>query len=182
MYGLVNQAVKDLVCDRFGEDQWKAVCTGARLNPDDFEPMKSYSDQVTYDLVASASALLGIPAESILEAFGDYWITFTANHGYGEMMNMFGRDFKTCLRNLNRMHGHMGAMMPDLMPPRFNVVEVDSLNLVVHYFSTREGLGPMVVGLLKGLARKYGDRVEISHVAKGTRSDHDEFEVSFQSV
>jgi hypothetical protein len=37
----------------------------------------------------------------------------------------------------------------------------------------------MVVGLLEGLARKFGEQVTIEHGPKDTRSDHDEFEVVF---
>jgi hypothetical protein len=37
----------------------------------------------------------------------------------------------------------------------------------------------MVTGLLEGLAEKYSERISVLYVPKGTRSDHDEFEVSF---
>ncbi len=180
MYGLVNQAMKDLVTSKFGSDKWSEICQKAGHPPDDFEAMTSYPDTLTYSLVGAASQILGASASDLLRAFGDYWVTFTAHEGYGEIMDMFGKDFRSCLKNLNGMHGHMGAMMPQLLPPRFQVVETSASQLTVHYFSTRQGLAPMVIGLLEGLARKYGDTITIQHHPKDSRSDHDEFEVQFQ--
>ena len=37
----------------------------------------------------------------------------------------------------------------------------------------------MVVGLLEGLARKFGDTVTIVHHPKDTDADHDMFDVTF---
>jgi hypothetical protein len=179
MYGLIHQAMKDLVCTERGEDAWRAVCAAAQVESAEFEPLEPYDDAISYRLVAAASEHLGLSTHEVLRRFGDHWITFTAEYGYGEIMKMFGHDMRSCLRNLNRMHGHMGALMTQLKPPRFNVVENSDQHITVHYYSSREGLGPMVVGLLEGLARKFQEEVTIEHVVKGARSDHDEFEVVF---
>jgi hypothetical protein len=181
MYGMVNLAVRDLVITQFGESTWQTICEKAGVGTTDFVALKAYPDSVTYSLVGSASELLKVAPEQILHTFGEHWVRYTAHAGYGVMMDMFGRDFRTCLKNLNGMHSHMGAMMPELVPPRFTVDEVDATHLRVHYFSTREGLAPFVTGLLVGLAHKFGDTVTIQHHAKGTRSDHDEFDVTFQN-
>ena len=181
MYGMVNLAVRDLVITKFGESTWQTICDKAGVTSPDFVPLKAYPDHITYALVGAASETLGMSTEQILHAFGDHWVKYTASEGYGVMMDMFGRDFRSCLKNLNGMHSHMGAMMPELVPPRFTVDEIDPKHLRVHYFSTRQGLAPMVSGLLVALARKFGDTVTIEHHAKGTRSDHDEFDVTFQS-
>jgi hypothetical protein len=79
------------------------------------------------------------------------------------------------------MHGHMGAMMPKLNPPRFRVEDTASDQIIVHYYSHREGLAPMVIGLLDGLARRFGDQVVIYHQTKASLSDHDEFDIRFLS-
>ena len=70
--------------------------------------------------------------------------------------------------------------MPALHPPRFNVEVSNDSEMIVHYFSHRPGLAPMVEGLLDGLAEKFGDTISIRHIPKGDRSDHDEFEVELQ--
>lgn len=177
MYGLVNQAMKDLVCSKFGPKKWEEICVASQHSKDDFDLMHSYSDKMTYDMVGAATQVLGMSAYDILRAFGDYWITFTAEQGYGEIMNLFGKDFRTCLKNLNGMHGHMGAMMPHLQPPRFQVISETEQEILLHYFSTRDGLAPMVVGLLEGLARKYGNSIQIEQKGRSETAQYDEFKI-----
>jgi hypothetical protein len=52
--------------------------------------------------------------------------------------------------------------------------------LKIHYFSHRDGLAPMVVGLVKGLAKRFNTSINIKLIqAKADGHDHDEFEVQF---
>jgi hypothetical protein len=179
MYGLVNQAMRDMVISAHGESRWAEICSRAGTSDGEFVAMQPYPDSLTYGLVGAASEVLATPAGDLLKAFGDYWINFTALQGYGEMMDLFGRDFISCLRNLNGMHAHMGVMMPELRPPRFEVSERAGGGGQVFdlkYFSKREGLTPFVQGLLEGLARKFGQKAEIRHVeAKPGPADGPEF-------
>ena len=182
MYGLVNEALRELVISTAGEDVWLKIAAEARTSTDGFEALCPYSDAVTYKLVELAAPELDIPATELLRRFGKFWVTYTADEGYGDVMFLFGTDFRSCLRNLNRMHAHMGATMPMLKPPRFKLEEQSPEKAVLHYFSHREGLAPMVIGLLDGLAEKYNEQIEIQFVPNGSRSDHDEFEISFLQV
>jgi hypothetical protein len=177
MYGMINKAVKDLVVSKFSEQAWRSICQRAKIENDEFNSLETYPDSITYDLVAAASEELNIPGDQLLRAFGDYWITYTAEEGYGEMMDMFGKDLVSCLRNLNRMHSHMGSMMPDLQPPRFVVEEKENNTIVLRYFSRRQGLTPMIKGLLEGLARKYNTNIEIEHQVRPADCDHEVFHI-----
>lgn len=178
MYGLINQAVKDLVILSGGEEAWRDVCKKAHLENPDFDMLGSYSDNVTYSLVSASAEKLSLQPDHFLKALGRHWITFTAERGYGEMLNLLGRDLLTCLQNLNRMHAHIGSVMPKLQTPRFTVTEVSSQLVTVHYYSHRTGLAPMVIGLLEGLAKRVNQEISVLHIPKGTRSDHDEFDVT----
>jgi hypothetical protein len=182
MYGLVNEGIRALVVQLGGIDTWESMCRDANLDPEGFEPLCPYDDSLTYKLVQLASEKLQLSTDEILTRYGHYWITYTAHHGYGDLMRLFGKDLRTCLTNLNRMHAHMGAMMPALSPPRFSVENLEPNEILVHYHSHRAGLAPMVKGLLQGLAEKYGDTIVIRHTPKGERSDHDEFLVHFMTV
>lgn len=181
MYGLVNEGIRQMVISVAGEDTWESMCREVGIPPEGFETLCPYDDSVTYRLVEVISNRLHIPQDEVLRRYGHYWITFTAEQGYGEIMRLFGTDFRSCLENLNRMHAHMGAMMPALSPPRFRVEASSSRDWIVHYYSFREGLGPMVLGLLEGLAKKYNECATINRIPKGTRSDHEEFDISVAS-
>lgn len=182
MYGLVNQAMRDLLIKRYGKPRWEEICKVAKISSEDFNLVQDYPDALTDQIISAAQKLLGLSPEELLKALGFYWITYTANEGYGDLMAMFGRDFKSCLKNLNRMHSQMGAMLPKLEPPKFLVEDQNPQKILIHYYSIREGLAPMVIGLLEGLAHKFQDKIKITHFKKNTRSDHDEFEVEFESV
>jgi hypothetical protein len=181
MYGLIHQGFKDMVCVSFGEDVWRDVCQQVSRAPEDYESLKSYPDSETLGLIDAVATRLKLSHAEVLRLFGRYWITYTAQEGYGPIMDLFGHDFRSCLRNLNRMHGHMGAMMPNLKPPRFTLTEHDAHSVTVHYSSTRQGLAPMVHGLLEGLSERFKEPVGIEFFPKGQRSDHDEFDVYFRS-
>lgn len=182
MYGLINEGIRELVVQLGGVEAWEAICQEADVGPEGFEPLCPYDDTVTFKLVNLASEKLNLSTDEILTRYGHYWITYTAESGYGDLLRLFGGDLRTCLSNLNRMHAHMGAMMPALSPPRFTVDTLSDDHILVHYYSNRNGLAPMVNGLLRGLAERYGDTISIVHTPKGERSDHDEFLVRFITV
>jgi hypothetical protein len=181
MYGLIHQGFKDMVCLSHGEDVWREICGGISREPGDYDPLASYPDAETFRLLEAVTQRLELSHEEVLRRFGRYWIRYTALEGYGPILDLFGKDFSSCLKNLNRMHGHMGAMMPNLKPPRFEVKEHDSRGVTLHYFSSRKGLAPMVHGLLEGLSDRFNEPISIDYFPQGERSDHDEFDIFFES-
>jgi Haem-NO-binding len=180
MYGLVNKAVQGFVTKEFGAEAWDAVRREAGITEVAFVGLNPYPDDITYKLVGAGSKLLNIPAEKILEAFGQYWMTFTAQEGYGPMLAMMGETLPDFLRNLNPMHERLRLTFPKLNPPRIIVSDETSDCLRVHYYSERAGLAPFVIGLLKGLAIYKKTTIEVTHAqAKDAQHDHDEFIVRF---
>lgn len=177
MYGLVNEGFRELVLSLGGPEMWASMCAEVGIEPEGFEPLCPYHDSLTYKLVDLACQRLALPTDELLRRYGHYWVTYTAEQGYGEIMNLFGIDLRTCLANLNRMHAHMGAMMPALHPPRFTVEDANESGMTLHYFSSRPGLAPMVEGILEGLAEKFGETISIRHIPRGERCDHDIFEI-----
>ncbi len=166
MYGLVNRGIQDLVIRTFGEDVWNRVKAKAGVDVAEFESLTTYPDDVTYRLVGALSETVNMSAAALLRAYGKFWILYTAQEGYGDLMNLFGRDLRSCLVNLNTMHSRMGAMMPALKPPRFNCHLSDAGTIEVEYYSLRPGLAPMVLGLFEGLAEKFGEKAEITHLGR----------------
>ena len=66
MYGMVNKAVEEMVVLHHGEAVWEEIKAKAGVDVDVFMSNESYSDDVTYNLVGAASAVLGVPADQIL--------------------------------------------------------------------------------------------------------------------
>jgi len=174
MYGLVNKAVVDLVTTKFGAEAWAKIKQKADVDVDVFVSMDGYDDAITYRLVGAASEVLGLKPEQVLEAFGEWWVLYTAAEGYGSLLDAAGSTLGEFLANLDALHARVALTMPALRPPRFRLANVDNNTMTLEYFSTRQGLAPMVVGLLKGLAIRFKTSVEITHAA---REGHDEFTI-----
>jgi hypothetical protein len=182
MYGLINRAIKDLVVDQRGEAAWKQVCVDAEVFVDDFIAMDSYPDATTYALIGSASRLLDLPQDAILREFGRKWITYTADRGYGELLDGWGTDVGTFLDNLNQMHARLRLAMPKLEPPYFEVVERNENSLTLRYYSERPGLAPMVLGLLEGVGERFQMPVQTELRPRHSQEqDYEEFFVAWQS-
>lgn len=183
MYGLVNKAVEDMVVTHYGEPMWEQIKAKAGVDVDVFMSNESYSDDITYRLVAAASETLGAPAEQILVGFGEHWVLHTAQEGYGGLMKAAGKSLPEFLKNLPNFHSRVSMIFPNLQPPRFECRDFADHSLKLHYFSHRPGLAPFVVGLMRGLGLMFKTPVTVSLVeAKAQGADHDVFTVAWDSA
>lgn len=184
MYGLVNKAIEGLVCSQRGEASWEEVKRRAGLDLEGFIGLDAYPDEITYALVAAASAVLNVPAEELLEAFGEHWVEYTGREGYGGLLDAAGSTLPEFLLGLNNLHSRVRLLAPELRPPSFQCTDITDGSLVLHYRSEREGLAPMVVGLLRGLGRRFRTPVTVTHTRVRGRdgADHDELLVTFAAA
>ena len=160
---MVNRAVRDMVLARFGSEAWTSIHTKA-CAPAEFEKMQPYDDQVTYRLVGAAAEVLGLPAETVMRTFGVYWVTETAEEGYGPLLALWGNSFVQFLCNLDSLHARVAETFTSLQPPSFEVEPVSDGVVRLHYRSDRPGLAPFVEGLLEGLGLRFDTRVEVELV------------------
>jgi hypothetical protein len=183
MYGMVNRAIEDLVCEKFGEEAWKQVKAASGVDVDLFVRNETYPDDVTYRLVAGASRVLGVNAGIVLETFGEHWIVSTARDGYGELLDAAGKTVPEFLQNLPNFHTRVVLIFPKLNPPKFVCSDVEHESLHLHYWSHRPGLAPMVVGMMRGLGKMFATDVHTDMVLdRATGADHDEFIVHWGSA
>jgi hypothetical protein len=158
MYGLLNRAVCDLTIETFGHEVWIKVLDRAGVDSDAFHAMEQYPDSVTYGLVGALCEETGLEAAQALEAFGEYWIKFTGAQGYADLLDASGDTLPEFLHNLDDLHTRVSLSFKNLKPPTFSVDRETEDSLTLHYYSHREALGPVMVGLLKGL----GDRFNLA--------------------
>jgi hypothetical protein len=182
MYGMVNLAIQEFLCDGYGHDRWTAIRAKLPKEPDRFLTMEQYPDQLSFDLLMAASDLLGKPVSQLLEELGEYWIGFAQRSGYGDLMDVLGDDLFEALQNLDNLHTRVGFAFPDLRPPSFWLTDIEDDALILHYQSERPGLAPMVIGLVRGLARRFNRNVSVRQI-EPTGDDQSLFKVTVvQSV
>lgn len=180
MYGVINQAIEDYVTGAYGEDNWTLIRQRASVVDAFFVSMERYPDAVTYNLVVAAAGVLDIDAGELLEAIGEHWVEFAKSHGYRAMFSLWGDNLIEFLENLDMMHARVKVAMPDFEPPHFRCERGGPDTARLHYHSRRPGLAPMVVGILRGLARHFDVVVHVDHVVVRDEEggiDHDEFDV-----
>jgi hypothetical protein len=180
MYGMINEGLKKMVMERYGQSAWEDMARQACAD-DVFLRMGQYPDAMTYQLVAAASKILGRGADDILQEFGDYWIDF-AYDAYGDLLAVSGNSLIELIDNLNALHTRVGQMMPDLAPPPFMVTDKAENSFILLYCSARQGLAPMIIGLLHGLGRHFQLLVEIEHLGRlPLYPDQEAFHVNYRA-
>lgn len=174
MYGLVNKAIQGLVTQKKGSEAWDRVIeqTGTTTT---FISMETYPDSVSFTLVGAAAEELGTDAATFLRELGHYWVAYTGAEGYGDMFHLWGNDLRSFLENLDLMHERVKSTMPQLEPPSFSVKDEPDGRIRFSYHSHRDGMAPMVEGLLAGLAIKFSSPMSIEHVVHRADAGHDEF-------
>lgn len=182
MYGLVNKAIEQMVCLHHGEGAWERIKTRAGVDADLFLSNEQYPDDVTYRLVGAASEELRVPADAVLKSFGEHWIRYTAQEGYGAMIRSAGRSLPEFLTNLPNFHTRVNMIFPNLQPPKFRVTDLTDRSLDLHYLTHRPGLAPFVVGLLEGLGALFETPVTVRQTASRDQgAEWDVFRVTWQS-
>jgi hypothetical protein len=179
MYGLVNQAIKGLVVDNYGEGTWDTIRLKAGVTDETFVGSKLYDDNVTYSLASAASEVLQVSVNDVLAAFGKYWVLHVGKEKYGSLMSSGGKNLAEFLTNLPNFHSRVMLIYPEIKPPEFKVEKISENVLHLHYFSVRMGLTSFMHGLIDGLSEFFSTPCTIQHIkSEVTEINHDVFEVT----
>jgi hypothetical protein len=179
MYGLVNQAIQEMVIQAYGQETWEKLATNAGTDTD-FITMDVYPDEDSVKLVGSACQMLNAAPADVLKGFGEFWVNF-AKEKYGDIYEMSGSHFVQFVENLNNLHVRVAQMMPELKPPTFKVTDKTEDSFVLHYYTHRSGLQPALVGMLLGLGKQFNTQVEVSVIKdRDGGHDHDELLVKYR--
>lgn len=169
MYGLVNKAFEDLVTTHYGVDAWDAIRVEAGLGDTAFEVRNHYDDELTFKLVGAASEYFMQSADVLLKLFGRHWILYTGREGWLDYFDMDCPGTIGFLEQLNSLHDKIRQDLPGSEPPRIVLIPT-SEGYQLEYHSHREGLAPIMEGILEGLAEHYKEPwvVEQTH----NKTDH----------
>ncbi len=161
MYGLVNAAFRELIVSRHGPQKWETIRKGVGVEDDVFYRMEPYPDELTTKLVQHGATVTGLSSEELLISFGEYWVTYTIQEGYAALFDIAGDSLADFLLRLDELHVRVGKNFPKLRPPSFRFDVLDRSTLRMHYLTTREGLCPFVLGLLKGLSNRFQTPLDV---------------------
>ncbi len=182
MYGLVNQAIEELIVKAAGPEKWKAVKKLAGVEVDVFISNETYPDAMTYSLVTAAAEVLEKTSSEILAAFGEHWVA-TAIQSYGPLLKSSGKTLSEFLINLPNFHTRIAMIYPKMEPPAFLCTNVTDHGCHLHYITHRHGLSDFVRGVLTGLGHLYGTPCSATLIqCKGPDTPHDIFDVRWEGA
>lgn len=182
MYGLINKAIQDMICNQTSEEIWQQIKQKADIDVEVFVNIENYPDDYTHRLIQAASQVLELSPAEVMQAFGEYWVQYTAQEGFGEIIDMCGDSLPEFLENLDNLHARVGVVFPKLSPPSFECTDQEDNALNLHYYSDRQGLSPMIFGLVKGLGKRFEAEVEITQTqSREAGQDHDQFLVKHKA-
>jgi hypothetical protein len=127
MYGLIHNALKNMVVRDHGEPLWKLILESTEIEADVFLSMRQYDDNTTLTLIAASAKATNMEVEAFLEAFGFYWLTVFAPTDYGALLKLTGDDPFEFLRNLNSLHERISISFLEFRPPAFGVKHVSGI-------------------------------------------------------
>lgn len=162
MYGLVHNGIRDLIQSEYGDQAWDRVLQASTISESAFIAMQSYPDEITYKIVGAVLEVLDMSAEQLLEKFGRHWVLETGPKAYGDLLDMAGDSLPELLANLDDLHVHVANIMPKIQAPSFRCSNVTESSLKLDYYSSRQGLTPMVVGLVRAIGERFQTPCEVA--------------------
>ncbi|KAM3865175.1 guanylate cyclase soluble subunit beta-1 isoform 1-T1 [Diretmus argenteus] len=110
--------------------------------------------------------------------FGKMFFEFCQESGYDTILRVLGSNVREFLQNLDALHDHLGTIYPGMRAPSFRCTDAEKgNNLILHYYSEREGLQDIVIGIIKTVAQQiHGTEIEMKVVQpKSEECDHIKF-------
>ncbi|QZA78938.1 heme NO-binding domain-containing protein [Deefgea tanakiae] len=176
MYGIVNKALEEMVCTRFGQPTWDKILRKAGLADEFFLSNEGYPDEITYRLVGASCEVTQLEAAPLLEDFGRHWVLETGRRSYGGLLEAGGSNLTEFLLNLPNFHARVNLIYPELKPPEFFSEALAPQKIQLKYYSHRPGLAHFVIGLLDGLGILFSTPVNVEQTkVRQSQDDFDQF-------
>jgi hypothetical protein len=169
MHGLIF-----LEFQRFAQKQtfitdWESLLREAQLPVKSYSPARAYPDEELLALVGTVSRLLNLPVASVLEAFGEF--------AAPELIRLYGRliqpEWKTLdlIEHTEKLiHAAVRVGNPGAQPPVLDCIRSTRDEVQIVYSSGRR-LCALARGIVRGMARHYGETVRITEDACMVRGD-----------
>jgi hypothetical protein len=161
MKGVIFACLNELVVDEFGQDKWERALERAGLPKDThYLPIADVDDAAVMQVVEATCSVLGITQQQAADAFGRHWACNYAPKMYGAYYIGI-ESAKEFLLKLDDIHVATTRAIANAHPPRFTYEDAGENALIMEYHSER-GLMPFFTGLVRGIAKYYGEEADIS--------------------
>ena len=166
MHGLVNRSIQSFVSHTYGGALWDQVATASQIDPDGFEAMLIYDDEVTFTMLGALARLLNRGQDEILEDLGTFLVSSPAQESVRRLVRFAGSTFDEFLHSLDDLPDRTRLAVSDLHLPRLELREHAPGRFSLTCHPGMPGFGHVIIGVLRAMADDYGALVMLSHEGK----------------
>jgi hypothetical protein len=159
MHGIVFGELKQYVAARLGDTAWGELLTDAAIGPKLYLAIQEYPDEELGAILQAASRRTGLSAADLLQDFGDF-IGPHLVHMYRMYILPEWKTLDVIEHTEERIHKMVRLQHRGARPPYLSTTRRGDDEIVIHYSSARR-LCALAKGIAKGIARHYGETVEI---------------------
>jgi predicted hydrocarbon binding protein len=163
VHGVILSELQKYVDARHGSAAWPSLLRDAGLGTKLFSPFQTYPDAEVMAIVAAASRVTGKPVGIILEDFGEFMAP--------DLLALYRALIKPEWRTLDLLehtevtiHRVVRARSPEAKPPELKVARIRENEVVINYASPRK-LCAVAKGIVRGIARHFGERISLIDIA-----------------
>ena len=159
MHGLILVELKSFAESQLGAEAWAGLLEESGLPGRSYDVRWSYPEEDVPRIVAAAARRTGLPEHAVLEAFGEFVAP--------RLLSLAGSRLKAEWKTLDvvehterAIHSFVRAVHPDATPPYLRVHRTSPSDVIIFYDSPRK-LCFVAKGIVKGMARHFGERIGI---------------------
>ena len=167
MHGLINRSLQCFLRDTYGAPAWEAVAREAELGFASFESMLTYDDAVTDRVIDAATLVLRRARETLLEDLGTYIVSQDNPASLRRLLRFSGINFADFLNSMEELPERGHLVLPDLDLPELDLSDHGGGLFSLHCRAPLQGVGHIVMGLLRAMADDYGALVWLEHLGPG---------------
>jgi hypothetical protein len=172
MHGTIFVELEKFVTARLGDGAWETLKENAGIDrARSYSALDNYPDQELVALVATGSKISGIPVPGLLEAFGEF-IAPDLLEMYWGAIDPSWRTLDVIEHTESTIHSVVRLNHPGASPPYLHASRTGPREVTIIYTSPRK-LCAVAKGISRGIARHYGEVVDVEDVRCMHRGDSD---------
>lgn len=156
MHGLALRAIQLFVTDLYGSATWSRVVDRAGLGFDEFEAMLTYTDDVGERTLVAVTQVLDRSRAEIFEDVGTFLVSHPNTESIRRLLRFGGYSFEDFLHSLDDLPDRARLALPNLDLPSLELREHSASHFSLICRGHIEGIGYVLMGLLRALADDYG--------------------------
>lgn len=156
MHGLINRSIQNFISDNFSVAVWKQVARRVGMDFEEFEPMLTYENRLTSDVIDAMTYVLGRPKSELLEDLGSYLVSHPSQEGVRRLLRFGGVGFEDFLHSLDELHDRAKLAVPNLYLPTMELDQVERRHFTLVCRGSLPGFGNVMTGILRVIADDYG--------------------------